>query len=76
MIFENRVKDYIVVLKNNGQIIDADIIGVNEDLKTARCVGRFLEDNTVNEKLIYVYEQNNDLTWNYLNPLKPDSEEI
>jgi hypothetical protein len=76
MIFENRVKDYIVELKNSGVIIDGDILGVNEDLKTSKCIGRFLEDGMINEKLIYVYEYNNNLTWNLLNPLKSETEEL
>lgn len=72
MIFENIVKQYIIDLKNEDKLIDADIIGVNEEFKTAKCIARFLEDLVVVEKLIYIYEINNTLNWKYLEPINKE----
>jgi hypothetical protein len=72
MIFENKVKEYLTELKNNEILIDADIIGINENLKTSKCIGRFLENGVINEKLIYIYEHNDVLVWYFLNALDSD----
>jgi hypothetical protein len=75
MSFEQEVKDYIVTLKNTGVVIDMDIYGVNETLRTASCIGRFLnEESIVEEKYVYVYEINDNLTWSYLKPIKNEIE--
>jgi hypothetical protein len=73
MIFENKVNEYIIELKNDGILIDADITGVNEDLKTSKCVGRFLENGVIEEKNIYIYEDKGSLTWNIINIIKQEN---
>ncbi len=73
MTFEQQTRDYIVTLKNDGIIIDMTIYGVNEELRTATCIGRFLtEDSTVVERHVIVYEIDNTITWSYLDVIKED----
>jgi hypothetical protein len=73
MTFEQQTRDYIVTLKNDGIIIDMDIYGVNEQLRTTTCIGRFLNnDSIVEEKHVIVYEIDNTITWSYLDVIKED----
>lgn len=74
MTFEQITKDYIVELKNQGVLIDANIIGVNEEFKTSTCVGRFLVNDIVEEKYIYIYDDKGTITWKYLTPIKNEVE--
>jgi len=75
MTFEQQTRDYIVTLKNDGIIIDMDIYGVNEQLRTATCIGRFLtEDSTVEEKHVIVYEIDDTITWSFLKLVDTNSE--
>jgi hypothetical protein len=69
MTFEQQTKDYIVTLKNDGIIIDMDIYGVNEQLRTSSCIGRFLNGDVVEERYVIVYEINNTITWSFLKPV-------
>ena len=69
MTFEQQTLDYIVTLKNDGIIIDMDIYGVNEQLRTASCIGRFLNGDVVEEKHVIVYEINDTITWSFLKPI-------
>lgn len=72
MNFENTVKNYLIELKNEEILIDADITGVNEELKTSRCIATFLEDGVINEKYIYIYDNKGVLTWNIFNPIESE----
>jgi hypothetical protein len=73
MTFEQQTRDYIVTLKNDGIIIDMDIYGVNEQLRTTTCIGRFLNnDSIVEERHVIVYEIDNTITWSYLDVIKED----
>jgi len=75
MTFEQQTLNYIVKLKNDGIIIDMDIYGVNEQLRTATCIGRFLnDDSTVEEKHVIVYEIDDTITWSFLKPVDTNSE--
>jgi len=74
MNFEQTTKQYLLDLKNQNVVIDAYIIGVNEDFESSTCIGRFLDPNgTVKEKQIIVYKDGDILMWNLLeilnNPL-------
>jgi hypothetical protein len=77
MNFEQTTKQYLIDLKNQNVVIDAYIIGVNEDFKASTCIGRFLnEDGTVREKQIIVHTVGDTLIWNFLETLNtPFSEQ-
>jgi hypothetical protein len=64
--FEEKSKIYINELVNNNDIIDASIIGVNEDYKTSTCIARILNGDLVEEKHILIYEQNDEMIWKLL----------
>jgi hypothetical protein len=66
MNFEEKSKLYINELVNDNVIIDAYLIGVNEDHKTSNGVARILMETFVEEKNIIIYERNNVMNWNYL----------
>lgn len=77
MNFEQTAKQYLLNLQSQKIIIDGWIIGVDEEFQTATCVARFLEItesqyNTVNERYIIVRKEDEELTWNFLEPLKND----
>jgi hypothetical protein len=70
MNFEEKTKNYLISLKNDKIIIDADIYGINEDYKTANCIGRIVNDNSeIEEKRIYVYEEDEIMKWKFLIPI-------
>lgn len=74
MTFEQITKDYIVELKNQGVLIDANIIGVNEEFKTSTCIGFFLVEDIVKEQYIYIYDDKGTITWKFLIPIKNEGE--
>jgi hypothetical protein len=69
MTFEQSTKDYLLVLKNQGVILNANIYGVSEEFKFSNCVADFLENNSVVQKSICVYDDNGTITWKNLVPL-------
>jgi hypothetical protein len=71
MIFEQATKQYLLDLKAEGVLIDAYIIGVNEEFESSTCIGRFLDENgTVNEKQMIVHKEGDALAWHFLETLK------
>lgn len=76
MTFEQKCKEYLLSLKSEGLIVDADIYGVNEEMNTANCVGRFhTDDNTIEEKSIYVYLEDETMKWKYLKKIDAQDSE-
>jgi hypothetical protein len=70
MTFEEKTKNYLLSLKNDKVIVDADIYGINEDYNTANCIGRIVNDNSeIEEKRIYVYEEDEIMKWKLLIPI-------
>lgn len=69
MNHEQKTLEYLLQLKQNGVLIDAYTIGVNENFKTSTCIGRFLEADLVKEKYMAVYEENGIMKWNLLERL-------
>jgi hypothetical protein len=70
MNFEQATKQYLLDLKNQNVVIDAYIIGVNEDFESSTCIGRFLDpEGTVKEKQIIVHKDDDTLIWNFLETL-------
>jgi hypothetical protein len=70
MNHEQKTLEYLLQLKQDGVLIDAYIIGVNEEFKSSTCIGRFLEGSVVKEKYITVYEENQTMKWNLLEVLE------
>jgi hypothetical protein len=73
MTFEEKTKNYLLSLKNDKVIIDANIYGVNEDFNTANCIGRIINNNSeIEEKRIYVYEEDDVMKWKFLITIDSD----
>jgi hypothetical protein len=73
MSFEEKTKNYLLSLKNDNVIVDADIYGVKEDYNTSNCIARMINEvGEIEEKRIYVYEDNNVMTWKFLIPINPN----
>lgn len=72
MNHEQKTLEYLLQLKQNGVLIDAYIIGINEEFKSSTCIGRFLEVDLVKEKYMTVYEENGIMKWNLLEILIKD----
>jgi len=72
MNFETQSNNYLQELQNNNIIIDGNIIGVNEILKTSNAICKFMDNqDSVTEKHIIIYlDDNKELIWKFLNPLK------
>jgi hypothetical protein len=66
MNHEQKTFQYLLQLKQDGVLIDAYIIGVNEAFKSSTTIGRFMENNIVVEKKMIVYEENETISWNFL----------
>jgi len=66
MNHEQKTGQYLLQLKEDGVLIDAYTIGVNEEFKSSTCIGRFLEGSIVKEKHIAVYEENEIMKWKLL----------
>jgi hypothetical protein len=73
MIFEQLTNDYIILLKEQGILLDANVIGVNEEFRTSTCVGKFIVDDVVVERYMCVYEDKGVITWKYLIPVKDEN---
>lgn len=73
MSFEQITKDYLILLKDEGVILDANIMVVNEEFKTSDCIASFLEENTIIQKYICVYNDNGNITWKNLVPIEKNS---
>lgn len=69
MNFEQITKDYLVLLKDQGVILDANIMQVNEQFKTSYCVASFLETSEIIQKNICVYDENGNLDWKSFVPV-------
>lgn len=69
MNHEQKTLEYLLQLKQDGVLIDAYTIGVNENFKTSTCIGRFLESDLIKEKYMAVYEENQIMKWNLLEKL-------
>jgi hypothetical protein len=66
MNHEQKTLEYLLQLKQDGVLIDAYTIGVNENFKTSTCIGRFLETDLIKEKYMAVYEENQIMKWSLL----------
>lgn len=66
MTFEQITKDYLILLKEQGVIVSANIMFVDEAFKTSSCIGTFLENNIIVQKYICVFDDNGTVTWKYL----------
>jgi hypothetical protein len=76
MTFEQKSKEYLLSLKNDGVFVDADIHGINEEMHTANCVGRFhTDDNTIEEKSFYVYLDGETMKWRYFKKIDAQDSE-
>ena len=76
MTFEQKCKEYLLTLKNEEVFVDADIHGINEEMNTANCVGRFhTDDSTVEEKCMYVYLDGETMNWKYLKKIDAQDSE-
>jgi hypothetical protein len=74
MSFEQKCNDYLLLLKAQGVLLDADLYGVNEDFKTAHGKARFTDTTLgVIEKRIHIREVDGQLTWSYFTPLEPEA---
>jgi hypothetical protein len=69
MTFEEITKDYLIVLKQQGVIVSANIMCVDETFKISSCIGSFLENNIVVQKSICVFDDDGIVVWKDLTPL-------
>lgn len=74
MNFEEKSNNYINQLVAERVMIDAALIGVNEEHKTSTAIAKFLVNDVVEEKHIFIYEVNEILTWKYLILANPITE--
>lgn len=69
MDFEQTCIQYLLQLKSDGIILEGDLYGVNEITHVAKGIISILQNGTVNEKKIIIYEDGGILDWKFLNPL-------
>lgn len=72
MNFEETSNNYINQLVADHTILDAALIGVNEEHRTSTAIAKFLVNDIVEEKYIFIYEVNEILTWKYLILANPE----
>lgn len=67
-MFEQELKDFIASEVSAGNLINADLTGINEVSKTAEAKGHILNPTTndIEEKWLYFYMKNGSLTYNRL----------
>lgn len=67
--FEQTANQHLADLKSAGTIIEGNIIGVREDLRTSKAIVSIPTDEGLEEKYIAIYEVGEELQWNFLKPI-------
>lgn len=65
--FEQQANEYLVTLMNNETIIEGNLIGVREDLNTAKAIVSLFINDQLTEKHIAIYKKNGIIEWSFLN---------
>jgi len=68
-MFEQICNQYLSDLCNDGTFIDADLIGVKEDAEISKAIVTVSLNNNIYERQIIIKKVNNELTWNFVNPI-------
>ncbi len=67
--FEQEANQFLVDLKNENTIIEGNLIGVREDIRTAKAIISIIVNDVLEEKHIAIYEIGEELNWSYLKPI-------
>lgn len=67
MNFEQELNNFLEELRQDGILVDANLVGVSEEKRTGTAIGRFLyDDDIVRERHIALYEEDGVLVWKTL----------
>ena len=68
MTFEQQLVDYLNTQVQNGQMLSANLTGVNEFTQTGDAIASFNIQGNIKQKKIFLYLNNSQITWGFLSP--------